>query len=218
METMELTYRDYHNRVFSPEDKKDIELDALKDECNRHMGRLNGLKMRYIDWFSRRQNSFLDSMKLIHLLGAQLLPKEVNTINHYRKVVSMAKKFPRNGTPRDGSSSKMEEFLMFWDEWYMLKLENDNLYSKVSDYCKSVRKLRQPEIKFEIDRLHYRLNLICSEDFDFTHITNERHNLFTYKVALQDHKYHGLVSYIPYLIGHAVRLSYWSTKLHVEVY
>ncbi|CAC5403341.1 uncharacterized protein LOC127716504 [Mytilus californianus] len=217
METMELTYRDYHNKVFSPLDLKEMELDVLKRDANRHLGRLNGLKMRYMDWFSRRQNSFLESLKLIHLLAAQLLPREVNTISHYRKVINIANKFPRNGTPRDGSSSKMEEFLMFWDEWYMLKLENDSLYARVCEFCKSVRRLRQQVLKDEIDRLHYRLNLTCSEDFDFTHIGNDRNNLFTYKVALHDHKYHGLVSFIPYLISYATKLCYWTSKLHIEV-
>jgi hypothetical protein len=210
-------YYTYSNRVFSPLDLKEMELDALKQDANKHVGRLNSLKMRYMDWFSRRQASFLESLKLIHLLGAQLLPREVNTIGHYRKVINMSKKFPRNGTPRDGSTSKMEEFLMFWDEWYMLKLENDVLYVRICDFCKSVRRLRQQGLKDEIDRLYYRLNLISSEDFDFANITNERNNLFTYKVALYDHKYHGLVSFIPYLVSYGTKICYWTSKLHIEV-
>ncbi|XP_069129958.1 uncharacterized protein [Argopecten irradians] len=216
MQVMELTYRDYHNRVFTHTEKKMMELDRLKLLANKHLGRLHQLKMRYIDWFNRKHQSFLDSIKLIHTLGGSLLPFEVDTIRHYRRVRDLSRRFPRNGTPRDSSPVKMDEFISFWEEMYMLKHENDALFDTVEHFCHSIRRLRQPEIKDEIDRLHYKLNLFCAEDYKFTELNNERDNLFTYKVAPHDHKYHGLMNFIPFLLGYATRLCYWTSKLYIE--
>ena len=193
-----------------------MELDELQNETNRHLGKLNSLKMRYMEWFSRKQQSFLDSMKLIHYLGDTLLPPQINTIKNYRRVSDLSRKMPRNGTPRDQTPGRMDEFLFFWEEFVMLKKENDKIYSKVCDFCNSIQRLREPVLKDEIDRLHYKLVLFCSEDYDFTSINNERNNLFTYRVALHDHKYHGLVSYIPFLVGFAAKICYWVSKLHIE--
>lgn len=211
-----LTYRDYHNQAFSKFELKMMELEVLKNEANKHVGRLNSLKMRYMDWFMRSQQSFLDSMKLIHILGGDLLPREINTIRNYKRVMRFSGQLPSNGTPRDGGQGKMFGFLMFWEELLMLKRDNDALYKKICNFCSSIRRLREPMLKDEIDRLHQRLNLLLSEDFDFTSLSNDRHNLFTYRVALHDHRYHGLVSYIPYLLSIANKLCYWTSKLHIE--
>ncbi|XP_061185338.1 uncharacterized protein LOC133197094 [Saccostrea echinata] len=211
-----LTYRDYHNKSFSKFELKMMELEDLKNEANRHVGRLNSLKMRYMDWFLRCQQSFLDSIKLIHILGGDLLPREINTIRNFKKVMRFSGQLPSNGTPRDGSKGKMIGFLLFWEEMLTLKRENDALYRKICDFCNSIRRLREPILKDEIDRLHQRLNLFLSEDYDFTAISNDRHNLFTYRVALHDHRYHGLVSYIPFLLSIANKLCYWTSKLYIE--
>ncbi|KAK3100165.1 hypothetical protein FSP39_015625 [Pinctada imbricata] len=193
-----------------------IELDDIQNETNRHLGKLNSLKMRYMEWFSRKHQSFLDSIKLIHILGDTLLPKEVNTMKNYRRVSGYCRKMPRNGTPRDQTPGRMDEFLFFWEEFLILKKDNDKIYKKVCDFCNSITRLREPLLKDEIDRLHYKLLLFCSEDFDFTSINNERSNLFTYRVSLQDHKYHGLMSYMPFLMGFAGKICYWISKLHIE--
>lgn len=193
-----------------------MELDRLELLANQHMGRLHQLKMRYIDWFSRKRQSFLDSLKLIHVLGGSLLPFEVDTIRHYRRVQDLARRFPRNGTPRDSSPVKMDEFISFWDEMFVLKLENDALFDTVEHFCFSIKRLREPELKDEIDRLHYRLNLFCAEDFKFTELNNERDNLFTYRVSQQDTAYHGLLSFIPFLLSYTTRICYWTSKLYVE--
>lgn len=202
--------------MFTAVEKKEMELDKLKLATNKHMARLNGLKRRYMDWFDRKQNSFLDSLKLIHILGGSLLPKHINTISHYRRVRDLSKRFPRNGTPRDSSPVKMDEFIAFWEEFYFLKLENDTIYEKVCDFCNSVGVLRDQSVKDEIDRLHFRVNLFCSEDFNFQHLHNERDNLFTYRVSPQDHLFQGLINFVPFLLGYTSRLCYWVGKLFIE--
>lgn len=206
----------FSNHVWTDIELKMAELDRMKHDASRHLHRLNSMKMRYMDWFQHKHQSFLDSIKIIHILAAQLLPKDITTVTHFKKVLELARKFPRNGTPRDSSPDKMDEFLMFWDQLIMLKYENDALYDKICDFCNSIKRLRQPELKTEIDRLHYRLNIIFSEDYSFMNIHNERDNLFTYRVAIHDHKYHGLLSYIPYVLSYCTKICYWTSKLYIE--
>ncbi|KAL3879467.1 hypothetical protein ACJMK2_031764 [Sinanodonta woodiana] len=215
--SMDLTYRDY----FGPPkltkfDEKMIELKFLKYEIKAHMKKINALKLKYRDWFSSKQQSFLDSVKLIQILAGKMVPNEISTLEHFKKVHRMACKFPRNGTPRDGGPAKMDEFMFFWNELCSLKIETDELYEKIGKYCDSITDLRQPAVKDRVDEMYKQLNIAFAEDFDFTCINNEKDNLFTYSISTYDHKYHGLVGYVPYLMTLSLRMFHYALKLHLE--
>lgn len=43
---------------------------------------------------------------------------------------------------------------MFWEEFFMLKCDNDVLYKKICDFCSSICWLRELMLKDEIDCLY----------------------------------------------------------------
>lgn len=203
-------------RKMSAFDEKMTELHKLKIEANSHLKKLHGLKLRYKDWFNRKYQTFLNSVKLIQILALNLVPREINNLNHFRQIFEMALRFPRNGTPRDKGPSIMEEFIIFWDEFCDMKVEGDILYTKLNTFCSSITNLRNPKIKREIDRLQCNLNVIFSENFNFTNRNNEKDNLFTYRLSVYDESYHGLVNFLPFIVDFAARICFWIGKLYVE--
>ena len=44
-----------------------MELERLKKEIGRHMGRLNSVRNDYMDWFENRRQSFVDDVKLLQV-------------------------------------------------------------------------------------------------------------------------------------------------------
>ena len=200
----------------TPFDEKMVELDFLKYETKVQMKKLNSCRFRYMDWFGRKCQTFLDAVKLTQIIAAKMIPAEIKTMSDFRKVADMSRRFPRNGTPRDAGPAKMDDFMMFWSEMLEMKETTDELYEKLCKYYESVERLRQPSIKMEIDRLYDILNSAHSEDFDFTEIKNERDNLFVYKVAPFDYRFHGLMGYIPYLLNLSLKMLHWLGKCHLE--
>lgn len=201
---------------YTPFDESMIELEFIKSRTKSQIKRINSLKFKYIDWFSRKCKSFLDGIKLTQILANKLVPTDIETIKDFKQVYDMSRRFPRNGTPRDTNPAKMEEFYMFWLTMVDLKEETDELYQSLCKYCDSVTTLRQPAVKREIDRLKGILDESFNDEFVFTDVKNERDNLFVYKVATFDHKYHGLLGYIPYLMTSSVRMLAWFGKVHLE--
>ncbi|XP_045204359.1 uncharacterized protein LOC123557140 isoform X1 [Mercenaria mercenaria] len=215
--SMDLTYRDYFGPPnYTPFDESMIELDFIKVRTKSQIKKLNSLKIRYMEWFTRKCKSFLDGIKLTQILAAKIVPNDIQTMKDFKKIQDMSRRFPRNGTPRDSNPAKMDEFSMFWAEMLDLKEETDDLYEALCKYCEGVTRLRQPSIKVEIDRLKVILDEGFSEDFVFTDVKNERDNLFVYKVAPTDHQYHGIMGYIPYLLTVSKKLLAWVTKVHLE--
>lgn len=201
---------------YTPFDESMIELDFIKVRTKAQIKRINSLKHKYIDWFSRKCQSFLDGIKLTQILANKLVPADIETMKDFKTVYNMSRRFPKNGTPRDTNPGKMEEFYMFWLTIVDLKEETDELYQSMCKYCEGVTRLRHPAIKLEIDRLKAILDESFNEEFVFTDVKNERDNLFVYKVATFDHKYHGLLGYIPYLMTLSVRMLAWFGKVHLE--
>lgn len=197
-------------------DRKVNELCRLQKEVTGHLARLNALRSRYMDWFNRKHQSFLDAVKAVQVSMPQLLPKHITCIRHYRATLEMAKKISTNGKARMGLVDKMEEYLGFWGALLALKEENDVVYDKIDKFCRSIQRLRDPEIKDQVDNLKSKLSLAFSEDWDFTSVNNEKDNLFTYKISTQDQEFLGLVGYIPYLLTFATKVCYFCGKLHVE--
>lgn len=169
-----------------------------------------------MDWFTRKCQSFLDGIKLTQILANKLVPTDIETIKDFKRVHDMSRRFPKNGTPRDTNPAKMDDFYMFWLTMVDLKEETDELYQSLCKYCDSVTRLRQPAVKREIDRLKELLDEAYSEEFVFTDVKNERDNLFVYKVATFDHKYHGILGYIPFLMTLSIRMLAWFGKVHLE--
>lgn len=51
----------------TPFEVKMVELERLKKEISRHMGHLNSVRIRYIEWFEKRRQSFVDAVKLVQV-------------------------------------------------------------------------------------------------------------------------------------------------------
>ncbi|XP_052796222.1 uncharacterized protein LOC128228763 [Mya arenaria] len=214
---MDLTYRDYFGPPsYTPFDVSMIELDFIKTRTKSQIKRINSLKLKYMDWFSRKSQTFLDSIKLTQILSQKLVPSEIQAMEDFKKIHAMSRRFPRNGTPRDTNPGKMDDFYMFWLTMVDLKEETDDLYEGLCKYCEGVTRLRQPFIKDEIDSMKEKLDDGFSKEFVFTGISNERDNLFTYKVAAFDHTFHGILNFIPYLMTLSVRMLAMFGKIHLE--
>jgi len=169
-----------------------------------------------MDWLSRKCQSFLDSIKLTQILGQKLVPSEIRSMEDFKKVHKMCRRFPRNGTPRDSNPAKMDDFWWFWTTMVELKEETDALYDALGKYCEGVTRLRQPFVKEKIDAMKAELDFCFCEEFDFTDAKNERDNLFTYKVAMFDHRLHGIINYIPFLMTLSVRMLAHFGRIHLE--
>lgn len=146
----------------------------------------------------------------------ELVPKDVNTLKLFRHVYETARSLPKRGLPVERSAERMSEFLEFVDNMQELRVAHDSLYEKVCAYCDSITQLRDPHIKDNVDDFQKKLDEAFEEDFDCDNVHNEKDNLFTYKVAQQDHKFHGLLSYVPYLLKLATNMCYWSCQLYLE--
>lgn len=201
---------------YTPFDESMIDLDVIKVRTKSHFRKVNSLKFRYMDWFTQKCKSFLDGMKLTQILALKIVPDNIETMQDFKKIHDMSRRFPRNGTPRDANPAKMDRFYMFWLEMTGLKEETDELYEALCTYCEGVTRLRQPSIKVEIDRLKAILDHAVSDEFVFTDVKNEIDNLYIYKIAPTDYKYHGILGYIPYLLTVSLRMLSWIGKIHLE--
>jgi len=110
----------------------------------------------------------------------------------------------------------MAEFVAFWDAMQALHLEGQQLYQQICDFCQSVTRMREPHINETVDDLQRELNTAMEEDFVFTEVHNERDNLFTYQLGQCDHKFVGLLGYVPYLLKIATNICFWCNKMYLE--
>ena len=196
---------------------KFLELEKLKIDCHQHMCRLNDLKIVYRDWFDRRRQSFLDAIKLVQVTYPQLVPATIVTLSQFKSLLYFTKQLPKRSSKTINETPlQMDVFLSFWSEFWDLKRKSDVLYERICVFCESITRLREPKIKLEIDRLQKQLTGASSENYNFTHVNNEKDNLFTYRVAMPDHQYHGLVSFLPFLLQIGTKVLYYCGKLHIE--
>lgn len=197
---------------------KVIELDKLKTEVLTHMGKLNKVKIDYMDWFERKRQTFVDALKLIQITFPQLVPSETATIANFRKTYEIAFNITKNGSasPVGKCHYVMKEYLHFWERINVLHREGQTIYKKICDYCNGITRMREPHINETVDSLQVTLNEQLREDFNFMSVHNERDNLFTYKVAQHDHRFHGLLAYIPYLLKISTTICFWNNKIFLE--
>ncbi|XP_005101080.1 uncharacterized protein LOC101846970 [Aplysia californica] len=192
------------------------ELDLLKTEVLNHLGKLNAVKLHYMDWFDRRRQTFVDSVKLMQITLPQIVPQETSSIGNFRKAYDVARKLPKRGFPVERCAEIMGEYFDFWNRLLELHREGIEVYNKVCKYCSGVTRMREPHINDTVDDLQKRLNMSIQEDFNFMSVHNERDNLFTYRVAQHDHRFHGLLAYIPYLLKMATTICFWCNKMFLE--
>merc|ERR1712012_892760 len=101
------SYSDFQYRV--------KELDAIKGEVLAHMGRLNACKLKYMEWFKHRRQTFVDALKLLQVSLPQLVPHETRTLGQFRTACRVAVSLPKRGLPVEKCADSMAEFVAFWD-------------------------------------------------------------------------------------------------------
>ena len=195
--------------------ERDLELDILKVKAHRHLCQLNQLRVEYIAWWTQKHQSFVNGMNLIQFNQPSLIPREVTTLNLYRKTIDVAQRLSKAGQ-RVPHLDQLESLMEFWDKFKRLKENGDALYADFCRFCASIKRLRRPEVKAETDLIKIAMDSTTREDFDFSEVNNERDNLFTYKLNVSDRRFMGLISYIPFLLTHLSRLYYLISKIHLE--
>lgn len=180
------------------------------------MSDLNVLRLDYMDWFERKRQTFVDALKLLQMNTPQDMSHRVATVGNFRNLFQLASRFPRRGFPVDGCAAIIGKYLEFWNRLVSLQKQGQCLHKKVNDYCKSVTKMREPQINKMANELQNRLNEEASESLNFMSVRHSSDNLFTYKVAQYDHQYHGLLSYIPYLLRISTTICLLYSKMSLE--
>ncbi|XP_046551322.1 uncharacterized protein LOC124261044 [Haliotis rubra] len=203
-------------RVLTRFDEKQIELDRIKNDFRRHLGRLNSLRLHYRNWFDRQFQSFVDSIKIVQLTFPCLVPREIVYMSHFLQIFEFVKKLPQNGRTFGRNLDKMTQFHDFWTTFCELKKEGDALNASMCAFCDSITRLREPHLRLDIDNMQARLDQASNQDYNFTKLHNERDNLFVYRIAGHDDKLQPLVGYLPYLLKIATGICYWSTRLYIE--
>ncbi|XP_046359725.2 uncharacterized protein LOC124137466 [Haliotis rufescens] len=203
-------------RVLTRFDEKQMELDRIKDDFRRYLGRLNSLRLHYRDWFDRQFQSFLDAIKIVQLTFPCLVPREIVYMSQFEQTLEFVKRLPQNGKTFCRNFDKMTQFHGFWNRFCELKKEGDVLNASMCAFCDSITRLREPQLRLDIDKMQSRLDQASKQDFNFTELHNERDNLFVYRIAGHDDKLQPLVGYLPYLLKIATGICYWSTKLYIE--
>ena len=200
----------------TPFQKKFDELDKLKKESLKLMAKFNSLHLEYEDWFKRQRQTFLNIMKSLQVGSRSLVPQKINTVQDFRTVIRVATEMSSNSQQRPGME-QLHCFMRFWERYQQLKQELDSgIMQRFISYCQSVQRLRQPEVKEHIDDLYVNLNRQYSERFNFCGVNNEKDHLYTYKVSTCDSDFHGLVGYVPFLIGYSTKICFHITKVHLE--
>lgn len=193
------------------------ELDTLRKDTLKMIAKFNSLHLDYMDWFKRQSQSFIDILKRLQIGAKALAPQNISTIEQFR---GLKRVFTENSTASQRQprfKELLDGFTEFWDRFCILKTEMDkDIMSRFIDFNRSITRLRQPELKDQIDDMYSELSRQHSEMFDFRGVHNEKDNLFTYKIKGCDAEFHGLVNYIPFLTGMSTKMLYLITKVHLE--
>ena len=180
------------------------------------MLKFNSVACEYADWFNNTHHSFLEALKTVQVTAQTLVPGEIHTMQDFMKTIHVAKKLATIGQ-HIRNLDKLERFLTFWTTFGELKDELDaKVLTDVNMYCGSITRLRVPAVKERIDEISLHINGCHSEKFDFKDINNNKDNLYTYKLTVQDRPFMGLVAYIPYLLKCSSKICYLVGKLYLE--
>ncbi|XP_064637526.1 uncharacterized protein LOC135493843 [Lineus longissimus] len=201
---------------YGPFDEKRRELQELKKRVQTHLGELNVLRSDYMDWFKKKNDSFLNVVKYVQYCLPGLVPENITTFKHFKETFEMCQSLRKSGTfVKD--AQLLEEYFAFWERLTKLKEEGDGIvYTGVMFFCGSITSLRHPEIRDYIDKLQERYTAHFNDEFDFTDVHDEKDILFTYKVSTINQRFLGLMQYLPYILQIARKICYFALKLHVE--
>ena len=200
----------------TPFQAKFHDLEALKKEALNVMARFHNLQLTYTDWFKRQLRTFVELMKSVQISQRHLAPEKITKLVHFRQLHQIALNIAANSKMAP-QFDKFDQFNAFWRQFgeLMGELERD-VMAPLAAFCGSVGRLRQPEVKQQIDYLYGNLREAFSEHFDFSQCHNEKDHLFTYSLMTSDTDFLGLVGFIPYLIGFATKVCYLTTNIHLE--
>ena len=197
--------------------EKNNELDKIKKRALEKLAELNRLRLDYVDWFRRQNQSFVNCLKQVQVAEPMLVPQEINTLQQYRNVVKMAKQLVISNRFSTEKIEKLDKYLGFWTSMTKLKDEIEKqVLPEIKAFESSVTSLREPEVMEEINKLWTKLDKNFSENFNFKNSHNERDNLYTYRLMVSDQRFIGLVNYIPFLLNFATKLCFMVTKIFVE--
>jgi len=111
----------------------------------------------------------------------------------------------------------LEKYREFWDRLQELRSECDtSVLAPVNAYCFTITRLRDPNIKTQIDSLAREASVKSELDFDFSDTHNTKENLFAYRTGVSEKELIGFVGFIPHLANLQRKLLYLITKLYVE--
>ena len=200
----------------TPFQSKFHEIDTLKKTSLGVMARFHNVQLDYTDWFKRQLNSFVEMIKSIQISHRSLAPQDIRTLADFRAIFKIALQMSKNSKLMP-QFEKFETFLSFWIKLQHLMEDLDKeVIQPLNAFCASVTRLRQPEVKQQIDYLYSTLKHSCSEDFDFSSCHNEKDHLYTYSLMTSDRELLGLVGFVPYLISYATKICYLTTHVHLE--
>lgn len=111
----------------------------------------------------------------------------------------------------------LQALIAFWDRFNELKSQfEDTMLAPVTEYCYSITRLRQPELKEKIDKMMVEIKLKSDSTFDFTNVHDARENLFAYRLGAHNQNLLGFISSLPLLTDILRKICYLITKLAVE--
>lgn len=193
-----------------------MELAQLKSQAVAHMRRLNALNVNYMDWFGRRQKTFVDALQCLQATYPQCAILETNTIRNLKMGYEAAKTISRRGCSVKGCAYPLGEYLGFWDRLLDLHRQGQCVHKKISDYCNGVREMKDPQLNELVGQLQGRLNQELSENFDFMNIRCTPSELFTYRVGGHDPRFQRLVAFIPHLLQTSTHICFLCNKMVLE--
>lgn len=200
----------------TPFQEKYHELEVLKKDTSKVLSKFNSLHLDYADWFKRRNKTFINIVKTLQVGAKSLVPQKISCLGNFKAVKHVAEEM-QSSKKKTPQFEDLYSFMDFWERYCGIKEEMDRVIMKrFEDYSASISGFREPDIKVKIDHMYYDLNNQFSDSFNFESIHNEKDNLYTYRVPACDYEFHGLVGYIPFLVGLSTKLCYLITKINLE--
>lgn len=108
-------------------------------------------------------------------------------------------------------------FGSLWTRYLELRDECDtSVLSPVNAYCFTLTRLRDPNIKTQIDDIAQDINIKCDPDYNFRELHNIKENLFAYRTGVCNHELIGFIGFLSHLCNLQRKICYLITKLYVE--
>ncbi|BFZ14646.1 hypothetical protein BsWGS_17685 [Bradybaena similaris] len=200
----------------TPFELKLTELAQLKSQAVAHMRLLNALKVNYVDWFDRRQKTFVDALQCLQTIYPQCEIFDTNTIGNLKMGYEAAKTVSKKGCSVQGCATPLGEYLGFWDRLVDLHRQGQCVQRKIHDYCNGVREMKDPQLNEMVGQLQERINQELRENFNFMNIRGTSSDLFSYRVGGHDPRLRRLVAFIPHLLQTSTHICFLCNKMILE--